>query len=242
MTSEAPGQAAPLPDTADGLRNYMGDVSGGSLAAYVKTRGGSPGRYIAEGLARGVAGWLPGLPGMALRMVLYRCLLARGSASPLVEAGVELFQMSRIKCGNPPVVYEDGGQTRDFVSVHDVVAANLLALEKSGADYTALNIGSGCATSIKEVGVTLARLNGREDIVPRIAGKFRKGDIRHCYADISKARQLLGFAPSVSFAEGMKQLIEWPVTKRPPTSSRWRQRNLNPKGWPDRCKATFSRS
>ncbi len=150
-----------------------------------------------------------GIPSVALRY--FNVYGPRQSLSN-PYTGVGAIFMSRIKCGNRPVVYEDGGQTRDFVSVDDVVAANLLALEKSGADYHALNIGGGVPTPIKAVAETLARLNGRPDIEPQITGTYRKGDIRHCYADVTRARELLGYEPAVAFDEGMFRLIEWART------------------------------
>jgi len=122
--------------------------------------------------------------------------------------GVCAIFMSRIKNDHPPVVYEDGEQTRDFVSVHDVVQANMLAMEKDEADGHAFNVGSGVPLKIKDVAAILARLYGK-DIMPEIAMKFRKGDVRHCYADITKIRDRLGFEPATSFDSGMQELIDW---------------------------------
>lgn len=122
--------------------------------------------------------------------------------------GVAAIFMSRIKNDNPPIVYEDGEQTRDFVSVHDIADANILAMEKSAADYEIFNVGSGSPITIKNVGMVLAKLYGK-DIKPSITHKFRKGDVRHCFADISKIKGRLGFSPKVSFEKGMKELIEW---------------------------------
>lgn len=122
--------------------------------------------------------------------------------------GVAAIFMSRIKNNNPPVIYEDGLQTRDFVSVHDIVRANLLALEDGGYNYQALNVGSGIPRTIREVAGLLASLYQR-DIAPIITNKFRKGDVRHCYADINRIKTSLGFEPKIPFPEGMKELIEW---------------------------------
>ena len=122
--------------------------------------------------------------------------------------GVCAIFMSRIKNGNAPVVYEDGGQSRDFVSVHDIVQANLLAMEKSEANGHVFNVGTGKPQTVVEIGRTLGRLFGRE-IEPQVTGKFRKGDVRHCFPDITKARKLLGYAPAVAFDDGMRELIEW---------------------------------
>src|SRR6476661_3191308 len=104
---------------------------------------------------------------------------------------------SRLLNDQAPPVYEDGGQTRDFVNVRDVVQANMLALESDNADYEIMNVGTGRATSIKEIARLIARGLGK-DIEPDIAGQFREGDIRHCVADITKIRKLLGYEPKVA--------------------------------------------
>jgi len=122
--------------------------------------------------------------------------------------GVVAIFMSRIKNDNPPIVYEDGMQTRDFVSVHDIVQANMLAMELDEANYEVFNVGSGQPRAIKEIGEILAKLYGKE-ITPQATKEFRKGDIRHCFADISKLKDKLGYEPRILFEEGMKELIEW---------------------------------
>ena len=116
--------------------------------------------------------------------------------------------MSRIKNNKAPVIYEDGMQSRDFVSVHDIVQANILGMEKSSADYEVFNVGTGDQITIKAVAEILAKLHGKS-IKPDITKKFRKGDVRHCFADIKKISKKLGFTPKVSFEEGMKELIGW---------------------------------
>ena len=123
--------------------------------------------------------------------------------------GVAAIFMSRIKAGNRPVVYEDGLQTRDFVSVHDIAKANVMAMEQKSANYQRFNVGSGIPLTIKSISETLAKLYGKEEIVPDVQNKFRKGDVRHCYADIRKIKSLLNWKPSITFEEGMKEYIEW---------------------------------
>jgi dTDP-L-rhamnose 4-epimerase len=110
--------------------------------------------------------------------------------------------------GRPPLIYEDGLQRRDFVSVHDVARAFRLALEEDGADGRAVNIGSGSNVSVLELAQRLARLVGKE-IEPEVTGEFRVGDIRHCFADASLARETLGFEAQVAFDDGMAELAEW---------------------------------
>ncbi len=115
---------------------------------------------------------------------------------------------SRLLNEQSPLVYEDGGQTRDFVSVHDIVRANLLALNSNRADYQVLNVGTGRATTIRFIAEVIARGLGKE-IEPDVTGQFREGDIRHCIADISKARKLLGYEPTVALEDGLVELLDW---------------------------------
>ncbi len=98
-------------------------------------------------------------------------------------------------------IFGDGGQTRDFIFVDDVVRANLLAAEKGGADGQVLNIATGRGTSVKSLASEIARLSGRPLVVKRAPP--REGDIRHSYADISRARKVLGFRPKTTLAEGL---------------------------------------
>ena len=116
---------------------------------------------------------------------------------------------SRLLNDRPPLVFEDGEQRRDFVSVADVAQACALALERDDADGMALNVGSGESVTVCEIAQRLARVIGKEDIEPAITGKYRFGDIRHCFADIGLARRTLGFEPRVSLDDGMAELAEW---------------------------------
>src|SRR5262245_35316084 len=101
--------------------------------------------------------------------------------------GVLAIFLSRLLAGEQPVVYEDGGQSRDFISVHDVAETALLALETDRADGVVMNLGSGELRRIADIGRRLAALAGREDLQPRVTGQFRRGDVRHCTADIARA-------------------------------------------------------
>jgi len=127
--------------------------------------------------------------------------------------GVCAIFLSRIKNGRPPVVYEDGLQTRDFISVHDIVEANVLAMNKKEADYQVFNVGGGSPISIRAIAEVLAGLYGKP-LKAKITNQYRKGDIRHCFADIIKIRKILNFAPKVGFEDGMRELIEWSRTER----------------------------
>jgi len=127
--------------------------------------------------------------------------------------GVAAIFMSRIKNKSPPTVFEDGLQSRDFVSVHDIVQANLLAMKSSAADYEVLNVASGTQTTIKNVADVLIKLY-KKDMKAEITNKYRKGDVRHCFADISKIKKLLKYSPKVSFEQGMQELITWSEAQR----------------------------
>lgn len=122
--------------------------------------------------------------------------------------GVAAIFSSRMLNGNPPVVFEDGNQLRDFVHVSDVAQANLLASHKSDGDYQVFNIGSGKPISILDVAEKIIREFGK-DIRPKITNSARPGDIRHCYADISKATEMLGYQPKADFDESIHELIDW---------------------------------
>lgn len=127
--------------------------------------------------------------------------------------GVTAIFISRFKNNQSAVIFEDGLQTRDFISVHDVVKAFILSLEKDGANYQMFNIGSGKGTTIIEIGETLANLLGKKGLI-RVDKEFRKNDIRHCFADITKAKEILKWEPKVSLKDGLTELIEWSNTQK----------------------------
>jgi dTDP-L-rhamnose 4-epimerase len=153
-----------------------------------------------------VAGKAYGIPTVALR---YFNVYGPRQSLNNPYTGVCAIFSSRIKNGNPPVIYEDGQQSRDFVAVEDIVQANLLAMKKSGADHQAVNVGTGRPTTVRQVADALSKLYGRPDLQPLVENKYRAGDIRHCVADVSKARRLLGYEPKVDLEEGMRRLVAW---------------------------------
>jgi dTDP-L-rhamnose 4-epimerase len=108
-------------------------------------------------------------------------------------------------------VFEDGGQLRDFVSVHDVVDCLVLMLEKSGADYLPVNIGSGETVTILDIARMLNRILGTS-IEPQVTQAGRTFDIRHNTADITRAKTLLGFQPKISLEDGFRELVQWART------------------------------
>jgi dTDP-L-rhamnose 4-epimerase len=122
--------------------------------------------------------------------------------------GVLAIFAARLLNGRSPMVFEDGRQRRDFVHVRDVAVACRLALV-SPYEGEVFNIGSGQSRSIAAVASDLAEVMGRPDLKPHITGKYRAGDIRHCFADIEKSRRLLEFSPSMEFMQGLQELAEY---------------------------------
>jgi dTDP-L-rhamnose 4-epimerase len=123
--------------------------------------------------------------------------------------GVLAIFAARLLNGNPPRIFEDGLQQRDFVSVYDVARACRLALQTPAAAGEVFNVGSGQACTVREVAARLARVLGRDRLQPEITGKYRVGDIRHCFSDIGKAQRVLGYAPRVTLEDGMAELAAW---------------------------------
>jgi dTDP-L-rhamnose 4-epimerase len=146
-----------------------------------------------------------GIPSVALRF-----FNVYGSRQALSNpyTGVGAIFASRLMNGRPPLVFEDGQQTRDFVDVRDIARGLHLALTTPGADGETVNLGTGTATNLLEVANVLARGLG-VDIEPDVVGQFRAGDIRHCYADTRKAAELLGFHAEIDFESGMRDLLAW---------------------------------
>ncbi len=123
--------------------------------------------------------------------------------------GVAAVFASRMLNGKQPLIFEDGEQQRDFVSIHDIVRANILAMDAPRSNGHVINVGSGRPVSIRCVAELLANALGSKGLEPVITGKYRAGDIRHCYADISRARDLLGYEPQVTHEEGFAELATW---------------------------------
>ncbi len=123
--------------------------------------------------------------------------------------GVMAIFATRLLNGKPPLLYEDGLQQRDFVSVYDVARACRLALEAPQAPGAVFNVAGGHRYTIRTVAQKMARCLGREHLRPEITGRYRVGDIRHCFADITRARETLGYRPHVSLDEGLADLARW---------------------------------
>jgi dTDP-L-rhamnose 4-epimerase len=150
-----------------------------------------------------------GIPSVALR---FFNVYGAHQALSNPYTGVAAIFASRLLNDRPPLVFEDGHQTRDFIDVRDVARCCTLALTSDGADGRAVNVGTGRATSVCEVARVIA--DGLDkDIEPEIENQYRAGDIRHCYADTRLAEELLGFRPEIAFESGMQDLLTWLETQ-----------------------------
>lgn len=150
-----------------------------------------------------------GIAGVAFR---YQNVYGPGQSLKNPYTGILSIFSTQIKNGNGINIFEDGKETRDFVFISDVVDATVLGIEKETANNHVFNVGTGIATDVITVATELSNNYGIQ--VPiTISGNYRLGDIRHNYADITKARQLLGFEPKVSFKEGLKQFTDWVNTQ-----------------------------
>lgn len=146
-----------------------------------------------------------GLPCVALR---YFNAYGTRQAISNPYTGVAAIFAGRLLNDLPPLIFEDGKQSRDFTHVSDIVQANVLVTEGDAGDFDVFNVGTGKSTSVLEVAETLAETLDK-DAKPQLLGKFRSGDIRHCYGDITKIRSKLGYEPKVEFGEGMESLAAW---------------------------------
>ncbi len=147
-----------------------------------------------------------GLPAVALRF--FNVYGPRQALSNPYTGVLAIFA-ARLLHDRPPLVFEDGRQRRDFVHVRDVAAACLAALRAPRVDGQTFNIGSGESRSILSVAADLAQVMSRTQVTPHVTGKYRAGDIRHCFADISYAKRGLGFVPQVAFRTGLEELADW---------------------------------
>jgi dTDP-L-rhamnose 4-epimerase len=152
-----------------------------------------------------VTGAAYGIPTVALR---FFNVYGPGQALSNPYTGVAAIFASRLLNGRPPIVFEDGEQSRDFIHVSDIVRGIICALESEKAVGHAVNLGTGRPTTVTQVADVLSASLGL-DIEPVCNGKYRAGDIRHCVAEPTNAVELLGFVAQTSFAEGMANLVEW---------------------------------
>jgi dTDP-L-rhamnose 4-epimerase len=152
-----------------------------------------------------VVGRAYAIPTVALR---FFNVYGSGQALSNPYTGAAAIFASRLLNDQPPVIFEDGLQSRDLIHVSDIVQGLVLAMDAPNAPGHAINLGTGRATSIRELAEMLAAGLGRS-IAPEIVNKYRSGDIRHCYSDITRARKLLGYEPKVTLEQGIPELLEW---------------------------------
>ncbi|HYK24282.1 MAG TPA: NAD-dependent epimerase/dehydratase family protein [Candidatus Acidoferrum sp.] len=145
-----------------------------------------------------------GIPTVALR---YSCTYGPRQSIFNPYTGVIAIFCTRLLNNLPPVLYEDGEQTRDFSFVEDIARANLLAAETDKLDGLAVNIGSGRGTPIREIAERLSDVL-KIDFAPEINGEFRPGEMRHLISDTTLARSA-GYKPSVDLNEGIGRYIAW---------------------------------
>jgi dTDP-L-rhamnose 4-epimerase len=146
-----------------------------------------------------------GLEGVALRLFN---VFGPGQALSNPYTGVLAIFASRLLNGQPPLVYEDGEQMRDFVHVADVARAFRLAMERPGIAGEVFNVASGRSRTVRGIATALAEAMDREDLAPQILGQARVGDIRHCIADIAKVENGLGFRPARQLEDSLLDLVE----------------------------------
>lgn len=138
----------------------------------------------------------------------YQNVYGPGQSLTNPYTGILSIFSTRIKNGNGLNIFEDGMETRDFVYIDDVVDATILGIEVPQANGHVFNIGTGVATDVLTVANTLCEKYGIK--VPiTVSGNYRLGDIRHNYADITLAREILGFNPKWNFSDGIEQFTKW---------------------------------
>jgi len=145
-----------------------------------------------------------------INTTILRFFLVYGTRQALSNpyTGVCAIFSSRLLNGKRPIVFEDGLQSRDFVNVKDVCQALILAMEKEKARGEIFNVASGSPITIKEVVEMICeKINPK--LKPIYKNDYRIGDIRHCLADITKIKNMLGYKPTLTFKEGIDELIEW---------------------------------
>lgn len=153
-------------------------------------------------------------PTLGIAAVAFRYQNVYGPGQSLLNpyTGILSIFSTQIRNGNGIQIFEDGKETRDFVFIDDVVRATILGIEKEDANNEIFNVGTGVATDVLTVAKTLIEAFSI-DVSIKITGKFRLGDIRHNYADISKIKDLLGFKPQTFFKEGIQKFTKWVLSQ-----------------------------
>lgn len=167
-----------------------------------------------------------GIPTIALR---YFNVFGSRQALSNPYTGVAAIFAGRLLNGHAPLIYEDGLQRRDFVHVADVASANVCAAAAPASVSGPMNIGSGTEVTVRDIATTLAREMGSA-IEPEVTRKYRFGDVRHCYGDITRARTLLGWSPSQTLTTGTPELVEWVARQTAVDRSAQMTRELESRG------------
>jgi dTDP-L-rhamnose 4-epimerase len=146
--------------------------------------------------------------GLQVTALRFQNVYGPGQSLQNPYTGILSIFSNRLRQGLPINVFEDGLESRDFVHVGDVVRSIELVLQRHLAPFTVMNIGSGVATTVMQVATLLRRLLGSDSAL-QVSGDFRAGDIRHCFADLTRARELLGFAPDIGLERGLGEFCAW---------------------------------
>jgi dTDP-L-rhamnose 4-epimerase len=146
-----------------------------------------------------------GIPTLALRF--FNVFGARQSLSNPYTGDLARFA-SRLLAGRRPLVGEDGGQLRDFIDVRDVAAACRLTMT-ADTRHEVINVGTGCATSLYDMARRMAEVIGTPRLMPEVTGKYQIGDVRHCFADVTRAEQTLGHRASANLDAALTELVDW---------------------------------
>jgi len=144
--------------------------------------------------------------------------------------GVAAIFSARIKNHHNPIIFEDGLQSRDFIHVRDIVQANIFAMEKEEANFEVFNVGTGRKLSVLDIANILIKKLAKDELRPEIVSKYREGDIRHCYADISKIKEKLRYEPGVEYEDGILDLVDWVKEEEAVDRFEESQRELERKG------------
>lgn len=167
-------------------------------------------KHFQERLSRTAAGTY------AISLVVLRYFNVFGGGQSLLNpyTGILPSFACRMAAGRPVAIYEDGAIVRDFIHVDDVAAANALALEGEGDPGEALNVGSGQPVTVLELARVLCVAMGVEERF-EFTGQFRAGDVRSCFADISRAEEALEWRPRIGLEEGTREFAAWFVRRGP---------------------------
>lgn len=168
-----------------------------------------------------------GIPTVALRY--FNVFGPRQALSNPYTGAAAIFS-GRLLNKKPPVIFEDGHQTRDFVHVTDIARANVMCMEQDAANYEVFNVGTGRPLSILKVAQKLSEYLTGGEIKPEVVNQFREGDIRHCYGDIFKIQGKLGYQPRKHFEDGISELVEWVRTQTVDDSFETARRELEARG------------